>query len=134
VLLADDDGAAVQPLADALRAAGFYVRVAHTGRQALAQLCAARFDILITDIVMPEMDGLELLSWLRRVQSHVPAIALSGDGPDAGALYAKAAVCVGADLTLPRPADPRVVLAAAHRLTGQGRRMPASLDAPAPAA
>jgi hypothetical protein len=64
----------------------------------------------------------------------VPAIALSGDGPDAGALYAKAALCFGADVTLPGPTDARVVLAAAHRLTGEGRGVPAALGASAPAA
>jgi len=134
VLLADDDAAAAKVLADVLRRAGFCVLVAHSGTQALRRLCAEPFDLLITDIVMPEMDGLDLLRWLRRLQTSVPAIALSGDGPDAGALYAKAALCIGADLTLPKPADPRTVLAAAHRLAGQRHGMLTPVRVPAPAA
>lgn len=134
VLLADDDSVAAKTLADVLRRAGFCVRVADSGKQALQRLSAEPVDLLITDIVMPEMDGLELLRWLRCLQPSVPAIALSGDGPDAGALYAKAALCIGADLALPKPADPRTVLAAAHRLAGQGGRVPALERLPVPAA
>lgn len=134
VLLVADDPRLVPQLADVLRGAGFFVRVTANGRQALKQLCAAPFDLLITDIVLPEMDGLDLLRWLRRLHADVPAIALSGDGPDAGALYAKAALCVGADLTLSKPGNPMSVLAAAHRMTAHGRAAPALIERPVPAA
>ena len=134
VLLADDDDVLASALADVLRRAGFCVLVAGSGKQAFRRLCAEPFDLLITDIVMPEMDGLDLLRWLRLLPMSVPAIALSGDGPDAGALYAKAALCVGADLTLRKPVDPRTVLAAAHRLAGQGRGVSGPVRLPTPAA
>ena len=134
VLLADDDAVAADALADVLRRAGFRVLVANSGRQALRWLATAPFDLLITDIVMPEIDGLDLLRWLIRLQPSVPAIALSGDGPDQGALYAKAALCIGADVALSKPGDPRTVLAAAHRLAWQGRRVPTPERIPAPAA
>ena len=134
VLLADDDAVAADALADVLRRAGFRVLVANSGKQALRWLVTEPFDLLITDIVMPEIDGLDLLRWLIRLQPSVPAIALSGDGPDHGALYAKAAVCLGADLALSKAVDPRTVLAAAHRLSGQGGRVTAPEPMPAPAA
>jgi CheY-like chemotaxis protein len=134
VLLADDDAVAANALADVLRRAGFRVLVANGGKQALRRLGTEPFDLLITEIVMAEFDGLDLLRWLSRLQPSVPAIALSGDGPDQGALYAKAAVCLGADLALSKPADPGTVLAAAHRLTGQGGRVSAPGRMPAPAA
>jgi CheY-like chemotaxis protein len=134
VLLADDDAVAADALADVLRRAGFRVLVANSGKQALRWLATEPFDLLITDIVMPEIDGLDLLRWLTRLQPSVPAIALSGDGPDQGVLYAKAAVCVGADLALSKAVDPRSVLAAAHRLAGQGGRVTAPEPMPAPAA
>ena len=134
VLLADDDAAAADALAGVFRRAGFRAVVANSGKQALRRLCAEPFDLLITDIVMPEMDGLDLLRWLTRLQPSVPAIALSGDGPDQGALYAKAALCIGADVALSKPGDPRTVLAAAHRLAWQGRRVPTPERIPAPAA
>lgn len=134
VLLADDDPAAAASLAAVLRRAGFRVRVAGTGREALRQLCTRRVDLVITDIVMPEMDGLDLLRGLRGMQMAVPAIALSGDGPDAGALYAKAALCLGANLVLAKPVPPAVVLSAAHRLTGPAEATAAGFDSRAPAA
>ena len=134
VLLADDDPAVVAALATGMRRAGLRVRAVRTGRQAVRQLQAGPLDLVVTDIVMPDMDGLDLLRWLRRVQPAVPAIALSGDGPDAGALYAKAALCLGADLVLAKPAHPSVVLAAAHRLIGRAGAAATPAETRAPAA
>ncbi|MBK1668221.1 hypothetical protein CKO28_09240 [Rhodovibrio sodomensis] len=132
VLLVADDPLSPSRLAAVLRRAGFFVLVAQSGRHALREICMRGFELVITDVVVQDLDGLELLRWLRRLHGGIPAIALSGAGPDAGALYAKAAQCIGADVTLPKPAEPASVLAAAHRLTarpGPGR----SWGAPAPA-
>jgi DNA-binding response OmpR family regulator len=134
VLLADDNPAVLAALATVMRRAGLRVRVARTGRQAVRQVRVDPLDLVVTDIVMPDMDGLDLLRWLRRMQPAVPAIALSGGGPDAGALYAKAALCLGADLVLAKPAQPSVVLAAAHRLIGRPGAVATPAETSAPAA
>lgn len=121
VLLAEDEPSISNPLANALRRAGFCVIVAADGKRALGLLAVDRFDLVVTDIVMPGTDGLDLLARLRRLQPDVPAFALVGDGPEGGLLYARAALCMGADATLPKPVDTASVLALAHRLVERGR-------------
>jgi two-component system cell cycle response regulator CpdR len=60
ILLAEDDGSMRAYLARALERSGYHVTAADRGTTALARLEAERFDLLLTDIVMPEMDGIEL--------------------------------------------------------------------------
>ncbi|MBK1697473.1 response regulator [Rhodovibrio salinarum] len=121
VLLAESDPRLCTQLAGILRRAGFYVVAVHDGRRALVQLCDASFNLLVTDIVMPGNDGLDLLRWLRKMHPDVPALVLSGDGPEGGALYAKAAMCLGADVCVPKQAPLPNFLSAAHRLVSAGR-------------
>src|SRR5204863_296194 len=59
---------------------GHDVSVAADGRDGLKQLRAERFDLIITDILMPETDGLEIVKDLRKASGTVPIIAMSG-GP-----------------------------------------------------
>ncbi len=60
ILLAEDDDSMREYLARALERTGYGVRAAESGVAALAMLQHERFDLLLTDIVMPELDGIEL--------------------------------------------------------------------------
>ncbi len=60
ILLAEDDDAMRAYLARALERSGYSVSTAATGREALDMVNSGTFDLLLTDIVMPEMDGIEL--------------------------------------------------------------------------
>jgi two-component system, cell cycle response regulator CpdR len=60
ILLAEDDDAMRAYLARALERSGYSVATAATGREALDLVNSGTFDLLLTDIVMPEMDGIEL--------------------------------------------------------------------------
>ena len=60
ILLAEDDDAMRAYLARALERSGYSVATAATGREALDLVNSSTFDLLLTDIVMPEMDGIEL--------------------------------------------------------------------------
>ena len=64
VLLVEDHGPLAEELGVFLKDYGFDVTISNNGRQAVRQLSDQVFDFLITDIVMPEMDGLQLLSWM----------------------------------------------------------------------
>jgi two-component system cell cycle response regulator CpdR len=70
ILLAEDDEAMRSYLARALQRNGYDVETAATGRQALELVESGTFDLLLTDIVMPEMDGIELA---QKAQALVPA-------------------------------------------------------------
>ena len=70
ILLAEDDDAMRAYLARALERSGYQVATAATGREALDLLTSGTFDLLLTDIVMPEMDGIELA---QKAQAMDPA-------------------------------------------------------------
>ena len=80
ILLADDNEKLRRSVADILQDEGYSVVEAATGQQALAEVRWARqqFDLLITDLSMPEMDGLQLLTEIKRTDPGLPVIAMSG--------------------------------------------------------
>jgi DNA-binding response OmpR family regulator len=102
ILLVEDDETSRLLLATALRRAGHDVCGCIDGRAALQALGEHRFDIVVTDIHMPEMDGIELILALRRSYSPVRILAISG-GTSAGYNYLDAANKIGADRVLPKP-------------------------------
>ena len=78
LLIVDDDVRNQSALSKVLRAHGFAVSVAASGQQALARLAAGNFAALITDIMMPEMDGFELIRRLRSgAAADLPIIAIT---------------------------------------------------------
>ncbi len=66
VLLVDDDEETRELLRDVLADAGYDVRVAEDGAAACRALAGFRADLVVTDLEMPGMDGLQLIRWLRR--------------------------------------------------------------------
>jgi len=80
ILITDDDDRFRRSLARTLDEAGYSVTEAATGKQALALVKSSgqQFDLLITDLAMPDMDGLQLLTEIRRTDPGLPMIAMSG--------------------------------------------------------
>ncbi len=76
VLLVDDELAIVRALTPALRHAGFTVEVAGSGEEALRLLASNRYDVILLDLGLPDMDGQEVISRLRQ-WSDTPIIVLS---------------------------------------------------------
>jgi len=77
VLLVDDERFARTVYSDYLRVAGYDVQVAESADAALAALRARRFDLLITDIILPGADGLELLGEAKRLDPNLEAIVIT---------------------------------------------------------
>jgi EAL domain-containing protein (putative c-di-GMP-specific phosphodiesterase class I) len=80
VLLVDDEPTIVRGFARILGAAGFSVQVAHDGREAADLARTKSFDVIVSDIAMPEMNGLQLLRSVREHDLDVPVILMTG-GP-----------------------------------------------------
>jgi len=78
VLLADDEVCFASSLSKVLSRRGFQVTAVHSGEEALAELERETFDVILLDLRMPRMDGLETLSAIRRRDETLPVLILSG--------------------------------------------------------
>jgi two-component system response regulator MtrA len=105
VLLVEDDPAARQGLELALRRLGYEVRLAETGEAALDGISGAAIDVVVLDVMLPGVDGLEVCRRLRR-DSDVPVIMLTARGDDFDIV---AGLEAGADDYVVKPVQPRVL-------------------------
>ena len=128
VLLIDDDAALLDMMARAFAAAGYTVRTADNGRKGLLALDAYRPDLVVTDIVMPELEGIGAILQIKRHPRPPKIIASSGAGPGGRRDYLSWARHLGADEVLAKPfrvsqlvtlAD-RVIGNNSNHLTGRG--------------
>lgn len=105
ILIADDDASNREMLARRLRRLGHTVCVAENGRQAVEMIRAQPFDLLLLDIVMPEMDGYQVLKYLQanRPAAHLPVIVLSASDDSKKIAHS---IKLGAQDYLPKPFDP----------------------------
>ncbi len=114
VLILDDDEDCRALVSAVLSNAGFLVYSLPDGRRVneiLGQYC---IDLLVTDIVMPECDGIETITALRYSHPRLPVIAISGDAPMNTELYLTIAKKLGAFRVLNKPFRPNQLLAAAR--------------------
>jgi DNA-binding response OmpR family regulator len=79
ILLIDDDQKLTRLLSGFLQAQGFAVTVAHDGAQGLLRAKEATWDLVILDVMLPRIDGFEVLTQLRR-HSQIPVLMLTGRG------------------------------------------------------
>jgi len=80
ILLVDDDPDVRSVLCEILKLEGYDVVSASDGRQGLRMLQENPVSLVITDVLMPELDGLEVIRTIRKVNPMVPIIAMSGGG------------------------------------------------------
>lgn len=107
ILIVDDDEMVRRVLRRMLETAGYEVREAPNGKVAMQECERQPVDLLITDIFMPEQEGMETISSLRRNRPNLKIIAISGV---AGDHYLKMARLLGARATLQKPLRLGVVL------------------------
>src|SRR3989304_2428783 len=88
ILVVDDDAFFRVLCADILTGGGFFVRSASTGKEALALAEAEDFDMVITDLVMPDMNGLEVLGRVNEYTPPIDVIVITGHGSIESAIAA----------------------------------------------
>lgn len=103
ILLVEDDDAVRKALEHILLRAGMSVVAVGSGREALALMEKRRFACLVTDILMAEIEGLELIRTVKTRQPETKIVAISGGGRSSPATYLKMARLLGADRTLEKP-------------------------------
>lgn len=117
VLLADDEQSLTGVVAPVLEDAGYGVKVASNGVEALGRLYQWQPDLVILDVMMPEMDGWETCRRIRAV-SDVPVLILTAKGGEANELQA---LQEGADHFMPKPFSLPVLLARVQALLERRR-------------
>lgn len=118
VLLIEDDDAVHRVLTRILESAGHDVTGAADSAEAFKLIKATAFDVAIVDILLPEVDGIQLLRELRLQQLPLKVIAISGGGLGAAGEYLEMAKVLGAAETLQKPISADDLLGAVARLTG----------------
>jgi len=116
ILIVDDDDALRTLLRRVLVRAGYSILEAANGREALEHLRAQPVDLMITDLFMPQQDGLETILALRRMNVHLPIIAMSGGGSAAQFDMLRTASLFGAARVLMKPFRVEEVLAVIREL------------------
>lgn len=118
IIVTDDDPSVRSVIRFALESRGYGVIEASDGSEVLRLSELRTASLLITDIVMPNVEGTELIMQVRRSRPELPILALSG-GPSMGRdVYLTVASKVGAQRTLAKPFAPSVLLQVVHELLG----------------
>ena len=113
VLIVDDDPSICTFLSTVLEEAGFRVAAAAEGGEAISAISEYPFDLVITDLVMPNHEGIELIRRLKGLYPHLKIIAMSGAfGPE----ILNAARLLGAHATLAKPLHGESLLECIHNL------------------
>lgn len=116
ILLADDDVELCEMLNEYLAAEGFTLVAAHDGDAALAEARSGGFDLIILDIMMPRLNGFEVLRQLR-THSNTPVLMLTARGEDVDSIVG---LELGADDYLAKPCNPRVLMARIRAILRRG--------------
>jgi DNA-binding response OmpR family regulator/two-component sensor histidine kinase len=121
VLVVDDERDAAEPIGETLRAEGFHTLVAHQARQALDIIARKRPDLVILDLMMPDMSGFEVLESLGRdpATATIPALVLTDGG---GPPEARRGLALGPRRSMDNPFDAGALVAEVRRHLGRRER------------
>jgi DNA-binding response OmpR family regulator len=103
VLLIDDDPDLLRLMDRAFTDAGYQTRSAENGRKGVELIDGYRPDLVVTDIVMPDMEGIGAILEIKRKPRPPKVVAISGASPIGGRDYLKWARHLGADEVLAKP-------------------------------
>ncbi len=127
LLLADDDEALSQLLSEYLELDGYTCDCVHRGDAVAAKLQDQHYDLLILDIMLPGLQGLDVLKQLRQTGSNLPIIMLTARGDDMDRILG---LELGADDYLPKPCNPRELSARIRAVLRRGTNPPGDKQAP----
>ena len=116
ILVIDDDELVRDTLRAVLESSGYEVLLAADGDDGLRVFAAESAAMIITDIVMPNREGIETIGELRRMAPDAKIVAISGGGQKGSSDYLRAAQLLGANRTLRKPFTPDELLAVADEL------------------
>jgi len=116
ILITEDDSQVRGMLRLTLEREGHEIVEAGDGREALRRCAEGPVDIVVTDLIMPEMEGIEFIRRLRRMRPEVKIIAMSGGGYIGPQSYLDTARKCGASYAFSKPVDRATLLDAIRQL------------------
>jgi len=113
ILVIDDIEEARNTICKILKRSGYDVIEAHNGKEGLEALEQHHPDLILTDIIMPEMEGLEAIQKIKKLKPNIPIIAFTGssDSP-----YLQVALKLGAVTGLYKPFSPKELIIAVRNV------------------
>ena len=108
ILIVDDEAAITTALQTLLTQAGYDVAIAHAGSDAVTLSASTSYDLIILDIMLPDIDGYEVCRRIRQAPDYVPIVMLTARDEPLDKLLG---LETGADLYLTKPFEPRELLA-----------------------
>ena len=128
ILIIDDEEDVRFVLGQVLERDGFEVELAENGKQGIEMIRDSECDLVITDVIMPGIDGVAVVQKIREEKPDIPIIVISGGGNpspleyEPGAIatnaYLASASQAGADRTLTKPFDRQELVDTVHTLLG----------------
>jgi CheY-like chemotaxis protein len=121
VLLIDDMNLVRGAVKTILVRAGHAVTEAAGGEAGIELLQKQHFDLIVTDMIMPDQDGSDVMSFLRTMPNRPPVLAMSGGNSDVSAEDALQLAREQADAIVPKPFDNHELIQAVQKLLGSAR-------------
>ena len=103
ILVIDDEPRMIRVIGEILNKAGHEVVTAESGDEGIACIAKHAIDLVITDIIMPEKEGIETIGEIKQDHPDLPIIAISGGSLKGAGSYLETAAALGAAATLEKP-------------------------------
>lgn len=124
VLLIDDEKSILEVMGSSLGKAGYTVLSAGNGEKGLELLRSESVDAVVTDIIMPEKEGIETIIEIRAMAKDIPILAISGGGRTRQMHLLEMSRNFGADRVLQKPFKPSDLIAELDDLLKKSRTAP----------
>lgn len=103
ILVIDDEPRMLRVIGEMLKSAGHSVLEATSGDQGIAMIAERSIDLVITDIIMPDKEGIETITEIKQDYPDLPIVAISGGSLKGAGSYLETAAALGACATLEKP-------------------------------
>lgn len=122
ILIIDDEHYILMMLKKMLERAGYEVDLASNGNEGLDLFRKSPSDLVITDIIMPEKEGLETIREMKRMQPQMKIIAMSGGGKISAENYLETAKIFGASRIIEKPFNQKTMVSSVKELLEDSTR------------
>ncbi len=119
ILIIDDDDAMRSVINRTLSRSGYSTLEASNGKEGMQRIAQSSVDLVITDIIMPEMEGIDLIGKLIKMNPRPKIVAISGGGRVSENYYLELAQKFGADKILPKPFEIAELVATVEALLAE---------------